>query len=113
MSGGRLEEQFLSPLPKLFGIRLRDKHRAGYASKISNHLHRQSPCPQGRFVGQQGQIPFVGEERMHARIGRYDNRIIRIGSAHRFMNGIIEREIDEPVVDQIDRLFTDPQAAAS
>ena len=40
---------------------------------------------------------------MHTRIGRYDNRMTEIGGAQRFVTWIIEREIDEPIVDQVDR----------
>ena len=41
---------------------------------------------------------------MHARIGGNDDSIVEIGRAQSLVFGTVEREIDQPIVDEIDRL---------
>jgi hypothetical protein len=56
------------------------------------------------LIAQQAQIALVGVKRMHMRIRRDDDGAIDIGRAQGLVFRPIEGKIDQPIVDEIDRL---------
>ena len=48
---------------------------------------------------------------MHARIGGDDDSVVEIGGTQSLVLGIVEREIDQSIVDKIDRLSLGQQSA--
>ena len=67
-------------------------------------LAGQSPLSEPIGVGQKRQISLVGQQRVHARIGRHDDAPAHVASLQCRMLRRFKRKVDKPVVHEVDRL---------
>jgi len=97
------------PAPQgVIGVGGRDNRglRHGGAQKLHVAL-RQPPAPETVRVRQERQIALVGQEGMDPRIWSHDHRARQIRGPQHRVSRLVEGEVDEPVVDEIDRLAAD------
>ena len=105
------EEQLPPVLPQRIGAF--GCHQPGLRD-VTQPVH-QGGCDakgcQGGRVGEQGQIAFVGQQRMIVGIGCQHHRIRLVGVAQSGMARFGQSEIHQPIVDQINRQIAKSQPA--
>src|SRR5512138_657528 len=96
----------------MLSILCRHLHSSRDSAQCSERCFGYCPGAQQPLIAEQRQVALIRKERMCSRMRRDNGGRMQICRAQRCMIWRIEREIDKPVVDKIDRATVQQQSTA-